>query len=72
MPCNGVPEELINSKILGLIFGMLEKVWSKYEIYLYGYAKGVKTIQLISDLIDKTHNENLNNVFHVVQCFFSG
>lgn len=51
---------------------MLEKVWKDYEIYLFPYVKQVKGLSIIEDVIRKTHKTNLDNVFHVMNCFFRG
>ena len=65
-------DDAIISKILALIFGALEKVWKDYEIYLFPYVKQVKGLSIIEDVIKKTHKTNLDNVFHVMSCFFRG
>lgn len=70
MPCKGVIDDLVNSKILSLIFSMLEKIWSDYEIYLFPYIKTMKSLSIIEDVIKKTHHNNFCNIFHVVSCFF--
>jgi hypothetical protein len=70
MPCKGVIDDLVNSKILSLIFGLLDKIWKDYEIYLYPYIKAIKGLSIIEDVIKKTHFNNLSNIFHVLSCFF--
>jgi len=49
---------------------MLEKVWKNYDIYLFPYVKTVKGLSIIEDVINKTHFNNLENIFSVMNCFF--
>lgn len=70
MPCKGSVDDLINSKILSLIFSMIDKIWKNYEIYLFPYIKTVKGLSIIEDVINKTHFNNLENIFSVINCFF--
>ena len=65
-------EDFITSKILGMIFGMLDKIWKDFELNLFPYVKQVKGLVLLEDQIRKSHMNNLNNVFHVITCMFKG
>lgn len=69
----GVSEEVIGSKLLGLIFVLLSsKIWSDLDVHLYPYIKSVKALPIIDELIMKTHKVNLENVIQVVRSFFDG
>ncbi len=69
----GVSEEVIGSKILGLIFGQLTaKIWRDLDVHLYPYIKSAKALAIIDELIKKTHKVNLENVIQVVRSFFDG
>jgi hypothetical protein len=37
---------------------------------LYPYVKAVKGLSILEDVIKKTHFNNLNNIFHVLSCYF--
>ncbi len=65
-------DDVIISKILTLIFGQLDKIWREYEIYLFPYIKAAKALSMIEDIINKNHKNNLDNIFHVLNCFFRG
>jgi hypothetical protein len=49
-----------------------DKIWENFEIYLFPYAKSAKGINLIEDMIKKTQNNNINNVFKMLDWFFKG
>jgi hypothetical protein len=69
----GVTEEVIGSKLLGLIFGQLTtKIWNDLDVHLYPYIKSAKVLAIIDELIMKTHKVNLENVIQVLKCFFDG
>lgn len=69
----GVSEEVIGSKLLGLIFGQLSsKIWNDLDVHFYPYIKSAKALAIIDELIMKTHKVNLENVIQVVRSFFDG
>ena len=69
----GISEEVIGSKLLGLIFGQLtSKIWHNLDVHLYPYIKSAKGLAIIDELIMKTHKINLENVIQVVGSFFDG
>lgn len=70
IPSKGSIDDHINSKILSLIFGMIDKIWKNFDIYLFPYIKTVKGLSIIEDVINKTHYNNLENIFSVINCFF--
>jgi len=55
MNCKTILDDIVNSKILGkfsllilgLVFGLLEKIWKKCDLYIFAYVKEVKTLQLV-------------------------
>jgi hypothetical protein len=71
LPARGPIDDIVNSKVLSLIFSMLDKIWKDYEVYLYPYIKEIKRISILEDVIKKTHHNNLCNIFHVLSCFFN-
>ena len=42
-------EDEINRKILGLIFSMMNKVWKKYDQYLFPYLKQTKLATVMEE-----------------------
>eukprot|EP00347_Sterkiella_histriomuscorum_P003316 403364752 len=70
LPSKGSIDDNINSKILSLIFGMMDKIWKNFDIYLFPYVKTIKGLSIIEDVINKTHFNNLQNIFSVINCYF--
>jgi hypothetical protein len=69
----GLSEDIVVSKILGLLFGFLKsKIVPNHDIYLYPYVKSAKGLPIIDELISKTHKNNFYNIMHVLQCYFDG
>ncbi len=63
-------EDIINSRIHSLVYHRLQKHWDNYELYLFPYVKQVKGIGVLQDVIKRTHKVNIDNVMHVLMCFF--
>ena len=69
----GVSEEVIGSKLLGLIFWQLTtKIWNNLDVHLYPYIKSAKVLAIIDELIMKMHKVNLENVIQGLISFFDG
>lgn len=70
LPCKGAIDDIVTSKILAVIFGMLDKIWKDMDIFLYPYIKEIKRISILEDVIKKIQFNNFTNVFHMLSCFF--
>jgi hypothetical protein len=72
MSSKGLLDETINCKVLSLLFSFLNKIETHPDIYVFPYIKQKKQTSVLSDLILKTHSNNLKNLFHTFTCFFTG
>jgi len=47
-------QEAINSRILGLLYARLVKCWDDFEVHVFPFAKQVKGLGILEEVIKKT------------------
>ena len=52
------------------MFKKCESYWASFELHLFPYAKQVKGLGILEDVIKKTHKVNIDNVMHLLMCYF--
>ena len=67
----GNKEELINQKILGLVFSMMRKVFDNYEQYLFPYLRSPKLATALEEGIARG-GEAFGHILAVFECYLTG
>lgn len=49
-----ITDDSINSRILSLLYSKLEKYWKDFEVYLFPFAKQVKGLGILEEVVKKT------------------